>query len=190
MPRFISTLGPSSNIRNSTSMMFIYLAFFVMNFPFQHFSPKSFCFVHIRLLVWLHLFSPDMLVEFSFVVLKSSVLYVLFLESPVLYVLLFVIFSVFLLSPVLSLRVLFFVLVVLLFLLRPNIFSYFVLEYSLVTIKTTALLRLARILSRVLEAWGNLLSLKLQTKTISLHWWGKLSRSKMIKQESYRKVSK
>ena len=35
------------------------------------------------------------------------------------------------------------------------------------TIKTTALLKTARILRRVLEAWGDLLSLKLQWKTIS-----------------------
>ena len=35
------------------------------------------------------------------------------------------------------------------------------------TIQTTALLRTARILRRVLENWGVLLSLKLQWKTIS-----------------------
>ena len=35
------------------------------------------------------------------------------------------------------------------------------------TIETTALLRTARILRRVLETWGDLLSLKLQWKTIS-----------------------
>ena len=35
------------------------------------------------------------------------------------------------------------------------------------TIQTTALLRTARILRRVLETWGDLLSLKLQGKTIS-----------------------
>ena len=35
------------------------------------------------------------------------------------------------------------------------------------TIKTTALLRTARILRRVLETWGDLLSFKLQWKTIS-----------------------
>ena len=35
------------------------------------------------------------------------------------------------------------------------------------TIQTTALLRTARILRRVLETWGDLLSLKLQRKTIS-----------------------
>ena len=33
------------------------------------------------------------------------------------------------------------------------------------TIQTTALLRMARILRRVLETWGDLLSLKLQWKT-------------------------
>ena len=35
------------------------------------------------------------------------------------------------------------------------------------TIQTTALLRTARILSRVLETWGDLLSLRLPWKTIS-----------------------
>ena len=35
------------------------------------------------------------------------------------------------------------------------------------TIRMTALLRTARILRRVLETWGDLLSLKLQWKTIS-----------------------
>ena len=35
------------------------------------------------------------------------------------------------------------------------------------TIQTTAFVRTARILRRVLETWGNLLSLKLQWKTIS-----------------------
>ena len=35
------------------------------------------------------------------------------------------------------------------------------------TIQMTALLRTARILGRVLETWGDLLSLKLQWKTIS-----------------------
>ena len=35
------------------------------------------------------------------------------------------------------------------------------------TIQTTALLRTARILRRILETWGDLLSLKLQCKTIS-----------------------
>ena len=35
------------------------------------------------------------------------------------------------------------------------------------TIQTTALLRTARILRRVLETWGDLFSLKLQWKTIS-----------------------
>ena len=38
------------------------------------------------------------------------------------------------------------------------------------TIQTTALLRTARILRRVLENWGDLLSLKLQGKTISVSW--------------------
>ena len=42
------------------------------------------------------------------------------------------------------------------------------------TIQTTALLETARILRRVLETWGDLLSLKLQWKTISLRWCEKL----------------
>ena len=46
------------------------------------------------------------------------------------------------------------------------------------TIQTTALLRSARIPIKVLETWGDFLSLKLQWKTIS--WCEKLSRSKII----------
>ena len=42
------------------------------------------------------------------------------------------------------------------------------------TIQTTALLRTARILRRVLETWGDLLSLKLQWKAISKHWCKKI----------------
>ena len=42
------------------------------------------------------------------------------------------------------------------------------------TIQTTTLLRRARILRRVLETWGDLLSLKLQWKTISWRWCKKL----------------
>ena len=41
------------------------------------------------------------------------------------------------------------------------------------TIQTTTWLRTARILRRVLETWGDLLSLKLQWKTISVSWCGK-----------------
>ena len=46
------------------------------------------------------------------------------------------------------------------------------------TIQTTELLRMARILKRVLETWGDLLWLKLQWKTISVSWCEKLSKSK------------
>ena len=46
------------------------------------------------------------------------------------------------------------------------------------TIQMAALLRTARILRRVLETWGDLLSLRLQWKTISEHWCEKLWRSK------------
>ena len=42
------------------------------------------------------------------------------------------------------------------------------------TTETTALLRTARILRRVLETWVDLLSLKLLWKTISLYWCEKL----------------
>ena len=45
------------------------------------------------------------------------------------------------------------------------------------TIQTTTLLRTARILKRDLEAWGDLLSLKLQWKTISIGKCEKLSRN-------------
>ena len=42
------------------------------------------------------------------------------------------------------------------------------------TIQMTALLKTARILRRVLETWGDLLSLKLQWKAISQYWCEKL----------------
>ena len=42
------------------------------------------------------------------------------------------------------------------------------------TIQTTALLRTARILRRVLDTWGDLLSHKLQCKTIGYRWCEKL----------------
>ena len=42
------------------------------------------------------------------------------------------------------------------------------------TIQTTALLRTVRILRLVLETWGDLLSLKLQCKTINYRWCEKL----------------
>ena len=48
------------------------------------------------------------------------------------------------------------------------------------TTRTTALLWLARILRRVLETWGDLLSLKYQWKTVGISWFEKLSRSKII----------
>ena len=43
-----------------------------------------------------------------------------------------------------------------------------------VTIQTAVLLRTARILRRVLETWGDLLSLRLQWKTIGYRWCEKL----------------
>ena len=42
------------------------------------------------------------------------------------------------------------------------------------TIQITALLKTSRILRRILETWGDLLSLKHQWKTISWRWWEKL----------------
>ena len=42
------------------------------------------------------------------------------------------------------------------------------------TLQTTALLRSTRILRRVLEPGEDLLSLRLQGKTISKRWWEKL----------------
>ena len=42
------------------------------------------------------------------------------------------------------------------------------------TIQTTALLKTARTLRRVLETWGDLLLLNLEWKTISLRWGEKL----------------
>ena len=42
------------------------------------------------------------------------------------------------------------------------------------TIQTTAVYKSARILRRILETWGDLLSLNLQWNTISLRWCEKL----------------
>ena len=46
------------------------------------------------------------------------------------------------------------------------------------TIQTRTLMRTARILRRVLETWGDLLSLKVQLKTINSNWCEKLLKSK------------
>ena len=48
------------------------------------------------------------------------------------------------------------------------------------TIQTPALIRLARILRRILEICGDLLSLKLQWKTVSKHWCEKFARSNIV----------
>ena len=45
------------------------------------------------------------------------------------------------------------------------------------TIQTATLLRSARLRRRIRETWGDLLSLKLQRKTISIYWCEKFSRS-------------
>ena len=50
------------------------------------------------------------------------------------------------------------------------------IRWRMETIQTTTLLRSARIFKRVLATWGDLLSLKLQLKTISKRWCKKLSR--------------
>ena len=50
------------------------------------------------------------------------------------------------------------------------------------TIQTTALLKMARILRRVLETWGDLLSLNLQWKTIRLSLMWKTLMSNNIKE--------
>ena len=42
------------------------------------------------------------------------------------------------------------------------------------TIQKTALLKTARILRRIMETWGDLLSLNIQWKTISYRWCEKL----------------
>ena len=47
-------------------------------------------------------------------------------------------------------------------------------------IRRTTLLRLGRILKRVLETWGDLLSQRIQWKTISKHWCEKLARIYII----------
>ena len=48
------------------------------------------------------------------------------------------------------------------------------------TIQITTLLRSNGILRRILETWGDLLSLRLHWKTISEGWCEKLARSKVI----------
>ena len=58
------------------------------------------------------------------------------------------------------------------------------------TIQTTALLRTARILRRVLVTWGDLLSLRLQWKTIGYCWceklkWVEIIISKQVKHGEY-----
>ena len=48
------------------------------------------------------------------------------------------------------------------------------------TIQTTALLKPARILWRVYETWGDLLSFRLKRKTTCWYWFGKLWKSQII----------
>ena len=48
------------------------------------------------------------------------------------------------------------------------------------TIKITALLRSARILTRILDTWGDLLSLRLLWKLTDVRWQKKLTRNKII----------
>ena len=58
-------------------ILFIYLAFSLC-FWLPYFSPKTFGFSYIRLWVCFRVISPQILVEFSFVVLECPVLSVLF----------------------------------------------------------------------------------------------------------------
>ena len=55
------------------------------------------------------------------------------------------------------------------------------------TIKTTALLRSARILRKILETWGDLLSLWLRWRTTRCHWREKFERSGIITINNYMK---
>ena len=66
--RRIFASGPLSISCNSFSMLFIHSGFFVIPFPFLHFSPKLFSFLYIQVFVCSRAFSTCFLVEFSFVI--------------------------------------------------------------------------------------------------------------------------
>ena len=59
------------------------------------------------------------------------------------------------------------------------------LEEKIETIPTTALLRSAWILRKVLETWGDLLSFRLQWKPPNQRWWEKLTKeeNEIVKKE-------
>ena len=69
--------GPPLDFCYSFSILSIHSAFFLMLFLFSYFTPKSFCFICIRLLVCPRAFSTDLLVEFSFVIFECPVLIIL-----------------------------------------------------------------------------------------------------------------
>ena len=68
----------SSSLSNSFFHVAYPFGFFVMFSWLPYFSPKLFGFSCIRLLVCFRVFSPNLLVEFTFVVLECTILSVLF----------------------------------------------------------------------------------------------------------------
>ena len=110
----IFVFGLSSTLCNSFSMLFIHSDFFMISL-FSYSTPKLFCLFCIQLLHCLHTFSPSVQMEVSLVILEGTVLFC------------FSIILIFLISQVpsdLSLRVLSFVVVVLLFPLCPNVTNF------------------------------------------------------------------
>ena len=73
----IFAFGPSLSPSSSFVILFI-LSAFSLCFWLPYFSPKSFGFFCVRLLVCFRVISSHLLVEFSFVVLECTVLSVLF----------------------------------------------------------------------------------------------------------------
>ena len=73
----ILALGPSSRSSNSLVILFIHSAFLLCLWM-PYFSPKSFGFSCIRLLVCFRVNFSQLLIEFSFFVLECAVLFVLF----------------------------------------------------------------------------------------------------------------
>ena len=124
--RCIFALVPSLSPSNTFSMLVIHSAF-VMISSFSYFAPKLFYFLVIRLLISPCALFPNLLVEFSFVVL----------ECPVMSVSCHDILLVFLLSPnlpiyFLEMHCLFYFCFTVTFLFCPNIFS--VLSFLLVVV--------------------------------------------------------
>ena len=73
----ISVFGHSSSHFNSFAMLLTHSAFFVMFSWLLYFTPKLFGFSCIRLSVCFRVISPNLLVEFPFVVLECPALYFL-----------------------------------------------------------------------------------------------------------------